>query len=135
MIDLKQLITWLGTEGAKAGLDKSDLTNSDLIEMFSSILPKNSAKTKRAELIDIIVSQQRKEMVKKPDELMEMDADSLKEYFHSIKVSRAEILELLESLDIRPGSIARKNIMEFAVREITDIGMYQRVAKGHLHNN
>ena len=61
---------------------------------------------------------------------MTMDADALKAYFLSIKASKKEILDLLESLDIRPGSVARNNLTEFAAREISDIGMYRRVAQG-----
>ncbi len=61
-----------------------------------------------------------------------MDADSLRTYFFDIKATHAEILTLLQKMDIRPGSAAKKNLAEFAAREISDIGMYRRVASGGL---
>jgi hypothetical protein len=64
-----------------------------------------------------------------------MDPESLRMYFSKLKFSREELLDLLATLDIRPGSVARKNLAEFAAREISDIGMYKRIAKGknNLH--
>lgn len=40
MIDIQKLISWLGVEGAKAGLDKSEMTNPELLESFAHLLPK-----------------------------------------------------------------------------------------------
>lgn len=131
MIDLEKLIEWLGVEGAIAGLDGSDLTAAELGELMpvESRLSGHS-KLKRRDLIKGLVEQKRLDLTKKPEELMTMDADALKAYFLSIKASKKEILDLLESLDIRPGSVARNNLTEFAAREISDIGMYRRVAQG-----
>lgn len=129
-IDLEKLIEWLGVEGAISGLDGSDLTAAELGELIpESKLPGHS-KMKRRDLIRALVERKRLDLTKKPEELMEMDADALKTYFLSIKASKKEILDLLESLDIRPGSVARNNLTEFAAREISDIGMYRRVAQG-----
>ena len=129
-IDLEKLIGWLGVEGAIAGLDGSDLTAAELGEFVQeSKIPRHS-KMKRRDLIRALVERKRLDLTKKPEELMEMDADALKTYFIAIKSSKKEILDLLESLDIRPGSVARNNLTEFAAREISDIGMYRRVAQG-----
>lgn len=136
MIDLEKLIEWLGVEGAIAGLDGSDLTAAELGELMpvESRLSGHS-KLKRRDLIKGLVEQKRLDLTKKPEELMTMDADALKAYFLSIKASKKEILDLLESLDIRPGSVARNNLTEFAAREISDIGMYRRVAQGTKSDN
>lgn len=130
MIDLEKLIEWLGVEGAIAGLNASDLTAAELSELMPGSKIPGHSKLKRLDLIRSLVERKRLESTKKPDELMAMDADSLKAYFLSIKASRKEILDLLRSLDIRPGSVARNNLTEFAAREISDIGMYRRVAQG-----
>jgi len=61
---------------------------------------------------------------------MQMDIEALKAYFIEIKASREEILALLLELDIRPGSSAKTSLVDFAAREISDIGMYRRVASG-----
>jgi Ca2+-binding EF-hand superfamily protein len=129
-IDLEKLIEWLGVEGAIAGLDGSDLTTAELGELMPESKRSGHSKLKRRDLIKAMVEQKRLDLTKKPEELMAMDADSLKAYFLSIKASKKEILDLLESMDIRPGSVARNNLTEFAAREISDIGMYRRVAQG-----
>lgn len=130
MIDLEKLIEWLGVEGVIAGIDGSELTIGEIGELIPDWKPAGHSKLKRHDLIRAMVEHKRRELTKKPEELMAMDAESLKAYFLSIKASRKEILELLESLDIRPGSVARNNLTEFASREISDIGMYKRVAQG-----
>ncbi len=129
-MDLEKLIAWLGVEGAIAGLDGSDLTAAELGELMSESKLPGHSKMKRRDLIRALVERKRLDLTKKPEELMEMDADALKTYFLAIKASKKEILDLLESLDIRPGSVARNNLTEFAAREISDIGMYRRVAQG-----
>jgi len=131
MIDIQELISYLGVDGAKAGLDKSEMTNSELIDSFSELLPKNSGKLKRIEIIEEIISATRRKNQKSVDELMEMTKEDLLLYFTSQKYSRKEIMNLLDLCEIRPGSAARKNLTEFAVSEISEIGMYRRVAKGN----
>lgn len=130
MIELDKLLEWLGVEGAIAGLDASDLTASEISELMPDYKPNGYSKMKRRDLIKALVEKKRIELTKKPEELMGMDADSLKSYFLAIKASKRELLDLLESMDIRPGSVARHNLTEFAAREISDIGMYKRVAQG-----
>lgn len=129
MIDVARLIEWLGVDGAIAGLGVSELSISELLEACSAPPPPNS-KMKRADVIKWIVESVRAAQTKDARELMEMDAESLREYFHSIRASREEILSLLSELDIRPKNVMRQNLIEFASREISDIGMFKRVADG-----
>ncbi|WDF99465.1 hypothetical protein PSR30_02535 [Pectobacterium carotovorum subsp. carotovorum] len=131
MIDIQQLISWLGVDGAKSGLDKSEMTNAELLESFGEVLPKNSSKLKRAEIIEEIISATRRVSQKPIEELMEMSKDDLSKYFSEQKYTRKELLDLLYKLEIRPGSSAKKNLTEFTISEISDIGMYRRVAKGN----
>lgn len=129
MIDLVKLIDWLGVNGAIAGLIKSDLTISE-ITALSTEKPKGVSKMKREEIIEWLIRNTRKQTTKKPEELMEMDLESLREYFSKIKISSDELTALLSSWDIRPGNTGKKNLIDFAAREISDIGMYKRIAKG-----
>ena len=130
MIDLIKLISWLGPKGAIAGLAESDLTVSEIAELEKNSNHRSHSKLKRDELIIRVVTNTRKQMTKSPEELMKMGSDALMEYFLELKFSRAEILEVLDSLEIRPGSVALKNLTAFAAREISEIGMYRRVAHG-----
>ncbi|MDB5963854.1 MAG: hypothetical protein JWQ72_354 [Polaromonas sp.] len=128
---LDEIVMWLGPEGARAGLEHSDLTIAEIVDLEPALFSgKSQTKIKRAELIKEIVASVRSRLAKSSEELMTMDVDSLKNYFAQIKVSREELLSLLMELDIRPGSAAKKNLTEFAAREIRDIGMYRRIASG-----
>ena len=131
MIDIFQLVTWLGADGAKAGLEKSELTIAELLEAFSEILPKNTSKLKRAEIIDHVVDVARKKNQKSIDELFEMNTDELQEYFIGQRFSRKDLLDILYQLEINPGSAAKKNLTNFTIDEISAIGMYKRIAKGN----
>jgi len=130
VIELDKLLQWLGVEGAIAGLEASDLTAAEIAELMPNYKPNGHSKMKRLDLIRAVVEKKRVDLTKNPAELMKMDADAIKSYFTNIKVSKKELLNLLESMDIRPGSVARHNLIEFAAREISDIGMYKRVAQG-----
>lgn len=129
MISLRDIVLFLGRDGAVAGLSASDLTIAELQELVGKDFHASS-KIRRDELIVRVVEQVRAEFLKTPEQMMAMDAVELQEYFIVAKYTKAEIIELLEQLDIRPGSASRRNIAEFAAREISDIGMYRRVAKG-----
>jgi len=129
MINLDDLVNWLGRDGAIAGLEVSDLTIDELSELAKTRGVAHTSKSRRRDLIVDLVKHVRGNVIKSPEELMQMDADALKSYFHNVKASRSEILELLLALDIRPGSAARRNLADFAAKEISDIGMYKRVAK------
>ncbi|MCL0352104.1 hypothetical protein, partial [Klebsiella pneumoniae] len=96
-----------------------------------NLLPKNSSKLKRCEIIEQVVLASRKKTHNSVEELMEMSKEELSSYFHDQKYSRKELLDLLYTLEIRPGSSAKKNLTEFTISEISEIGMYKRVAKGN----
>lgn len=130
MIELKQLISWLGVDGAKAGLDKSDLTIAEILDLAHGKKPSLNSKIKRIEAIDAVVELTRQQIYKKPDELMEMDVDAIKSYFSEYRFSKQELLVLLETMDIRPSGEARKKLNDFAAREISEIGRFRRVAHG-----
>ena len=131
MIDLVKLIDWLGVNGAIAGLIESDLTISEIVDL-STEKPTGFSKMKREDVIEWVIHKTRNQLTKNPEELMEMDIESLKEYFSKIKISNDELMKILKSWDIRPGSAAKKNLINFAAREISDIGMYKRVSKGAI---
>ena len=134
MIKLEDVVLFLGRDGAIAGLEASDLTIPEILELDqqSNI---SHGKMKRADLIRAIVSSARERLTKSPDELMSMNVEGLKSYLHSIKASRDEILAMLLKLDIKPLSSARQSLVDFAAREISEIGMYRRVAKGEQKND
>jgi hypothetical protein len=59
-----------------------------------------------------------------------MNVEELIEYFQQTKPSRTEIIRLLADLGVKVGSAASRSLFKFAARELSDLGMYQRVAQG-----
>ncbi len=92
MIDIQKLISWLGVEGAKAGLDKSEMTNAELIESFGNLLPKNPSKLKRSDLVEEIILATRRMTHKSVEELMEMSKEDLYSYFQIRNIAEKNFL-------------------------------------------
>ena len=130
MTSLEELIRFLGLEGARAGLEHSDLTVADLLKLDGAENITSVSKQKRSDIINFLIVNTRQKTTKSVAELMQLDAEALRHYFHEIKASRGEILDILLQLDIRPGSAAKKNLVDYAAQEISDIGMFRRVAQG-----
>ena len=132
-IKIEKLVEWLGPEGAIAGLEASDVTVPQLRELAGRHGLAVDRQSKRSDIIFDLVNGSVCRIDKTTEELMEMSRADLKNYFNDRKVSRAELLKLLMELDIRPMPGGRGSLMEFAAREISDVGMYQRVARGTPH--
>src|SRR3546814_19223376 len=67
---------------------------------------------------------------KSSDQLMQMSRDEILRYFSDRLVSNNEIRKMLFELGIGPSGKVRIKLAEFAANEISDLGMYQRVAQG-----
>ena len=129
-INVEKLIEWLGPDGAIAGLEGSNLTVLDLYEMAMRHGLTVERRTKRGDIIIDLVNRNSIKIDKTTDELLAMSRDDLCDYFKNRKVSRTELLRLLSQFDILPAPGDKTNLVDFAAREISDVGMYQRVAKG-----
>ncbi len=129
-INVEKLIEWLGHDGAIAGLEGSNLTVPELHEMALRHGLAVEKRTRRGDLIVDLVNRNSIRIDKTTDELLAMNCDDLGNYFQKRKVSRTELLQLLSQFDIRPIRGDTVSLVDFAAREISCIGMYQRVAKG-----
>jgi hypothetical protein len=63
------------------------------------------------------------------EEMLAMSSEALLDYFDRTRPSRTEMLRLLEKLDFHPGSEAQKGLYKYAARQISETGMFQRVAR------
>jgi len=129
--DIQILTSWLGAEGAVAGLDRSELTNSELMKLARNNGINVDSKTPRKQIVIELVMAPLDRIDKNIDDLLEMSRDELSRYFADRLVSGAELRKLLDGLGIPPKGKLRTRLAEFAASEISDLGMYQRVAKGH----
>lgn len=132
-INIEKLVEWLGPDGAIAGLERSNVTVSELYELGVRCGLAVEKRTKRRDIIVDLVHRKSIRIDKTTDELLSMSHHELSSYFKARKVSRTELLKLLAQFDMRPTSDDKVNLVDFAAREISDVGMYQRVAKGARH--
>ncbi len=127
--NVARMIEWVGPEGTVAGLDRGQLTNSELMMLARESGILMDKKTARRQMAIEIVMSSEKRITVPSEKLLEMSKDELQRYFSDHMVSSKEIMALLEDLEIAPKGKVRK-LSEFAANEISDLGMYQRVAKG-----
>ncbi|HTT79174.1 MAG TPA: hypothetical protein VMF86_05800 [Stellaceae bacterium] len=130
MIDTRKLVEWLGSEGARAGLRESDLSVSDLIDLAKSRGLPLAPKPTRDEIANELAYENSTKIDKKSDDLIHMSQTELIEYLEIKRPTLKEMLSILTDLGIRPSSEDRKHLLRFAAREISEIGMFQRVARG-----
>jgi hypothetical protein len=126
---IKTLIQWLGPDGARAGLDFSHFSVAELRNMAEAQGIRIPARTRRAEVIDQLMFFADQKIDKTIDDMLAMTSDELLAYFDRTRPSRTEMLRLLEKLDFHPGSEAQKSLYKYAARQISETGMFQRVAK------
>jgi hypothetical protein len=129
-IDIEKLVEWLGPEGALAGLERGKLTQADLMLLAREQKLRVDKKAGRKQLaIELVMS--RFDRVDRPaEQLLGMNADELRKFFAERMASSLEINRILEELGIAPSGGLRGKLSDFAAREISDLGMFQRVAKG-----
>lgn len=126
--DIRILIDILGEDGARGGLDRSHHTVKELRVLATDIgssLPKKAA---RKDVVASIVAKVNLKIDKSPQELLTMSSGDLLDYFDQVRPSKAELLTILGELDFHPGSEAQKSLYKYAARQISETGMFQRVA-------
>lgn len=88
-----------------------------------------TAKSSRKDVVSAIISKVNQRIDKSTQELLTMSSSDLLDYFDTVRPSKAELLNLLGSLDYHPGSEAQKSLYKYAARQIAETGMFQRVAE------
>ena len=125
--DPRQLVRWLGTDGARAGLMQSKRLTIDILRQTAESLDiKLPERTTRQRWIDEIIKVASKRIDKPIHELFRMDEQSLLGYFEDIEVGRAEILDVLK--DASPRREGRRSLLEYAARELSETGRFMRIA-------
>jgi hypothetical protein len=127
--EIKTLIQWLGYDGAKAGLEFSHMSVAELRDMAEAQGVRIRAKARRTDIVEQLMLFADQRIDKTLDEMLAMSSDGLLEYFDRMHPSRHEMLRLLEKLDFHPGSEAQKSLYKYAARQISETGMFQRVAR------
>jgi len=127
--DIRQLVRWLGSDGARAGLLQSKvMTVESLQKVAQSLGIRLPAKTNRNAIVDEIVRIANRKIEKSLDELLAMDQEQLVEYFERVNVEAPELLDILKQLDLSPQKEGRRRLIELAAKEISETGRFQRIA-------
>jgi hypothetical protein len=127
--DIRLLVRWLGTHGAKSGLLDSKLWSVDVLKGTAAELGlKVADKISRKELVEEVVRAANKRIHKSLDELYSMDVARLAEYLNDVGVEVEELLELLKELDVTPRREGLKNLIDFTARELSETGRFMRIA-------
>ncbi len=129
-VDIKTLTQWLGAEGALAGLEKSKLTNAELMLIAREAGLSVDKKTARKQIVVELVMSNQKRIEKDQDYLLRMSFEELQRYFSDRLVSTKELMSLLSDMGLAPKGKIRGKMSEYAAREIGELGRFQRVAKG-----
>jgi hypothetical protein len=122
------LIEWLGEDGARGGLDRSHYTVKELRTLANELGAIVPTKPARKDIVSAIVAKVDQRIDKPVQELLTMSSGDLLEYFERVRPNKAELLAILGDLDFHPGSEAQKSLYKYAARQISETGMFQRVA-------
>jgi hypothetical protein len=131
-IDIRLLVRWLGTQGAKAGLLMSKTCTSEILHHISKNLGLEVEKgAARQRMVDDIIRVASRRIDKSIDELYSMSQPELVDYFERVGATADELLEMLQKLDLNPrNKESRRNLIEFAAREFSETGRFMRIASG-----
>ncbi len=130
MTDVQQLVDSLGPAGATAEILSSPLSLQELLDIARARGLPLSPKPSRKEVVNELIYSGSKKINKSVDELLAMNSDDLLNYFSEVNPSRSEIISLLASLGVAVNREASRHLFKFAAGEISELGMYQRVARG-----
>lgn len=134
-IDVRLLVHWVGSEGAKAALTTSRRCSVKVLrtiaERLGCVL---SREMNRQQLITEILEVANKRIDKPLDALFQMSHNELVEYFTRIEVETKELLELLKELDVPHHRDGLRNLIEFTAQQISETGVYMRIAAPSSRN-
>lgn len=131
MIDLRLLIEWLGSDGAKEGLKKSNkLTVNELKKIADNNNVKYKSKITRNDLITLLILKYDKKIDKNFEELMGMKAPEIAEYLANTNCTKEELMQVLNENKIPfKVSLSRIALIHYAADEISSIGVFKRIGE------
>ena len=127
--DIKTLVNIVGRHGAQVALSDSDKIHAqELLETAESLginLPK---RTPKAEVAIAIVKHVDRRIDKSLDELKQLSGSQILQYFTDVEPDTEEIIEILQSIDIKNRVRSRRSLFEFAANQISSLGVFERIA-------
>jgi hypothetical protein len=127
--DILKIVEIVGREGAISGIEKSSKINmKELSELYKALDLKAVKKRSKKNIAYQIVHYVDRRIKKPIDELKKMSKDELIEYFDEVQCHQDELIELLNSIDLKSRAKSRKSIIEFAAVQINSLGIFERLS-------
>lgn len=126
--EIKRIIKLLGPRGAIAGLEASDLTKEDLLEIASKTRKRFDENCDRSYLIDELVSSLNKVDLKPTDELLQMSYEDLVDYFAEVSPSNDDLMKVMKELNYKVSAEDKKHLRRFVARQISETALFANVA-------
>ena len=127
--DIKTLVEIVGRQGAQVALSHSDKIRAEELlktaEHLGIRLPK---RTPKSEVAIAIVKHIDRRIGKSLDDLKQLSDSEILQYFSDVEPDTEEIIELLLSIDIKNRIRSRKSLFEFAAKQISSLGVFERLA-------
>ena len=127
--DIKTLVDIVGRQGAHNALLQSDkIRAEELLKTAEDLGICLSKRTPKSEVAIAIVKHVDRRIDKSLDDLKQLSGPEILQYFSDVDPDSEEIIELLLSIDIRNRMRSRKNLFEFAAKEISSLGVFERLS-------
>lgn len=129
--DIATLVAVVGRDGAVSALEHSRVVKSEDLAMLAKSIGTKIVKTdNKNKLAKKVVRHVDKRIVISIDQLKKMSKDELIQYFEQVQCDQDELIELLQSIDLRSRAKSRRELLEFASIQISSLGVFERLA-GH----
>ncbi|MBY3531850.1 hypothetical protein HFN68_02660 [Rhizobium laguerreae] len=132
--EIKRIIKLLGPRGAIAGLEASDLTREDLLEIASKTKKRFDEESDRSYLIDELVSSLNRVDLKSTDELLQMSYEDLVSYFSEVSPSNEDLMKVMKELNYKVSAEDKKHLRRFVARQISETALFANVATRNSDN-
>ena len=126
---IKTLVEIVGRKEAQLALSRSGKIRAEelskIAESLGIDLPR---RTPKAEVAVAIVRHVDRRIDKSLDELKQLSAPEILQYFSDVDPDAEEVIDLLRSIDIENRARSRKGLLDFAANQISSLGIFERLA-------
>ena len=127
--DIKTLVEIVGRQGAHNALSQSDkIRAEELLKTAEDLGVRLPKRTPKSEVAIAIVKHVDRRIDKSLDDLKQLTGPEILQYFSDVDPDSEEIIELLLSIDIKNRIRSRKDLFEFAAKQISSLGIFERLA-------
>ena len=126
--DIKALVKIVGRHGAHVALARSEkIRAGELLSTADSLGIRLPKRTPKSVVAIAIVRHVDRRIDKSPEDLKRMSGPEILQYFIDKDPDTEEIIELLQSIEIKNRVRSRKSLFEFAATQISSLGVFERL--------